>query len=239
MTQTPGTVVGDPASSRPRPDAERYSRIAIWLHWTIAALILFNLAVGFFMEDYKPPLKFIVIGAHISAGITVLMLTLVRIAWRLTHRPPALSATLKRWERVLAHTVHGCVYALMLILPLSGWALISANPPRGSVVAVEQARQFEEAKKAGLNARRPVTSGIARFWWVLPLPSVAPLANMGSEFSGVERQRWLHDLLVEAHYLGAMAMLALLALHVAGALKHQFVDRQPQLARMGLGRLPR
>lgn len=218
---------------------ERYSRTAIWLHWSIAVLVIFCLYVGFFMEDYPSPMKFVVITAHISAGITVLILTLVRIVWRITHRPPPLSPALSRWERGLARFVGFCFYAMMLILPLSGWALISANPPRDSVVAMEQARQFEEARKAGLNVRRPIVSGIARFWWLVPLPSIGPLANMGSEFSGVERQRQLHDTLDDAHALGALGILALLMLHVAGALKHQWIDKQNQLARMGLGKLSR
>lgn len=232
--------MNDATDDTRRPaDADRYTRTAMWLHWSIAALIGFNLCVGFFMEDIAPPMKFVVITAHVSAGISVLMLSLVRVVWRLTHRPPPLLPGLRRWERALAHAVHAGLYVMMVALPLSGWALISANPPKGSTVAIEQARQFEEAKKAGLQPRRPVMSGIARFWWVVPLPSIGPVADMGREFDGVERQRELHDGMVEAHGVGAWLMLALLALHVAGALKHQWFDRQGQLARMGVARRSR
>lgn len=141
---------------------------------------------------------------------------------------------MSQWERSLAHMTHFCIYIMMLILPLSGWALISANPPKGSVVAQEQARRFEEAKKAGAEGRAPFTSGTARFWWIAPLPAIAPIANMGAEFSGVERQHRLHELLVDGHALGGIAMILLVLLHVAGAFKHQFIDKKNQLARMGL-----
>ncbi len=62
--------------------ALRYTPVAIFLHWTIAAFILFNLSVGFFMEGFARPLKELVVPLHISSGITILALTLLRILWR-------------------------------------------------------------------------------------------------------------------------------------------------------------
>lgn len=227
--------MNDQESSNFKPSPDRYSSTAIWLHWMIAVPIIFNLSIGFFMEDFPIPLRFIVIGAHISAGITVLILTVCRIIWRILHRPPALSSTLRRWERNLAHMTHFCIYIMMVILPLSGWALISANPPKGSVVAQEQTRRFEEAKRAGVEGRAPFASGTARIWWIAPLPAIAPIANIGADFSGVERQHRLHELLADGHTLGGISMILLLLLHLAGALKHQFIDKENQLARMGLG----
>lgn len=111
-------------------DAQRYSAVAIALHWAIAALIIFNIAFGFFMEGFKPPLKGIVIPLHISSGMTVLALTVVRIIWRLTHKPPAFTAGMKSWERTAAHLAHGLLYFIMVAMPLTGWAIISAHPPR-------------------------------------------------------------------------------------------------------------
>ena len=66
----------------------RYTSTAILLHWAIAACILFNLAVGFFMEGLDPDARKVVVGLHISSGMTVLALTAIRIVWRLTHAPP-------------------------------------------------------------------------------------------------------------------------------------------------------
>ena len=105
---------------------DRYSRGAIWFHWIIAALVLVNLAIGLLHESLLDGVK----GAmplHFSIGITVLVLTLGRIAWRLTHRPPPLPAGMAACERIAAGATHAAFYALLLILPLSGWMLVSGK----------------------------------------------------------------------------------------------------------------
>ena len=66
------------------------------------------------------------VDAHKSTGITVLGLALLRLLWRLAHRPPPMPAAYSRWERLAAHTVHALFYALMLALPVSGWLHDSA-----------------------------------------------------------------------------------------------------------------
>ena len=68
--------------------AATYSRGAIWLHWTIAALILFNLAVGWVHDMFGPATKPVMMTLHKSFGVTIFFLTLVRIGWRLRHAPP-------------------------------------------------------------------------------------------------------------------------------------------------------
>lgn len=85
---------------------QRYTIVAIALQWTIALLIFFNLSLGFFMEGFEPQLRGIVVPLHISSGLSVLILTAIRVAWRLTHPPPPLADGLKRWERTAAHVVH-------------------------------------------------------------------------------------------------------------------------------------
>lgn len=105
---------------------DRYSRGAIWFHWIIAALVLTNLAIGLLHESLLEGVK----GAmpfHFSIGITVLVLTLARIAWRLAHRPPPLPVGMTAWERIAAQGTHVAFYALLLIMPLSGWMLISGK----------------------------------------------------------------------------------------------------------------
>jgi cytochrome b561 len=224
-------------SARPTQTTQevRYSRIAIWLHWLIALFILFNLSLGFVMEGLPPPARFIVVLGHISAGITVLALTIVRIAWRLANPPPPFADGVSGWERKLAHAVHFGLYALMLAMPLLGWALISANPPKGSPAALELVRQHQAAEAAGTaKGPPPFTSSTVRIWGIVPVPPIAPISAIGSRMSGVERQKQLHDGLVQAHALGAIVLLALLALHLGGVVKHQFIDRQDQLHRMGI-----
>jgi len=107
---------------------DRYSWGAIWLHWSIAALVLVNLALGLFHESLLDGIKW-VIPIHKSIGVTVLALTLLRLGWRLTHRPPPLPADMTGWERTAAKAVHWAFYALLLALPLTGW-MLSSDPAR-------------------------------------------------------------------------------------------------------------
>ena len=108
----------------------RYDAVAIALHWAVAALILGLVAVGFTMTGLKPgsPLQFQLYQGHKSLGITVLALTLLRLGWRLAHRPPPLLETMSPGERRLARAGHAALYLLMLAMPLLGWAVVSTSP---------------------------------------------------------------------------------------------------------------
>ena len=103
--------------------AERYSRGAIAFHWTIAVLVIFNLVVGLLHESV-PALRALM-PAHKAVGITVLALTLGRILWRVTYRPPPLPLGMPGWERAAAHVSHWAFYLLLFALPLTGWAMVS------------------------------------------------------------------------------------------------------------------
>jgi cytochrome b561 len=105
----------------------RYSSTAIAFHWTIAVLMIGNLAGGLLHESFGEAAEGAIIGLHKAIGVLVLVLSLARLAWRLGHRPPPLAATLKRWEIGLAHAVHWTFYVLMIALPLSGWLMVSAG----------------------------------------------------------------------------------------------------------------
>lgn len=108
----------------------RYDAIAIALHWAMAILILGLLVMGFVMTAQKPgsPLQFQLFQVHKSVGITVLALALLRLGWRLGHRPPPLPATMETWEKLAAHGGHAVLYLLMLGMPLAGWAVVSTSP---------------------------------------------------------------------------------------------------------------
>ena len=106
----------------------RYSAVAITLHWVIAALILYNLYIALQLDDLRGLAKFNLFQIHKSVGLTVLMLSLARLAWRLTHRPPPLPAETPRWEKFGAHAAHWALYALMIGIPLTGWVIVSASP---------------------------------------------------------------------------------------------------------------
>ena len=183
----------------------RYATVAIWLHWSIALLILTNLPLGFLIEASTKVQRQALVPLHISIGISILILTMARVLWRLTHRPPPFATGTAGWERGLAHLTHGLLYLMMLAMPLTGWAILSAHPPRPGVGPM--------------------------IWGLVRLPALGPIAHMEAG-----AQKGAHDAFAQMHWLGGWIMVALLALHVAAALKHQFHDRRPSLSRMGLGR---
>jgi len=107
----------------------RYDAVAITLHWVIALGILALIIMGLSMTHLglAPLAKFQLYQLHKSIGITVLLAVLLRILWRLSHRPPPLPA-MPPLEKAAAEGTHGLLYVLMLIIPLSGWALVSVSP---------------------------------------------------------------------------------------------------------------
>lgn len=106
----------------------RYTDTAIALHWLIAVLIGTAYALGLYMVDLKiSPAKLQYFSWHKWLGITVLAFAVLRLAWRLTHRPPPLPASTPRWQALAASAGHWALYALLFLIPLSGWAYSSAS----------------------------------------------------------------------------------------------------------------
>lgn len=115
---------------KPATRGPGYTRVAVSLHWLIALLIVLNLALGFWMhaaiED--PDSRSAAVGAfqwHKSLGLLILGLSLLRGLWRLRHPPPPHPTG--GWQGRLAGAVHGLLYLLMLLIPLSGWLMVSAQ----------------------------------------------------------------------------------------------------------------
>lgn len=108
----------------------RYGAVAMSLHWVTALLILSLLALGWTMTGLPPgsPQQFKLFQLHKSLGVTVFVLTAVRLAWRLHHGVPALPASMPDWERKAALLGHLGLYALAFGLPLTGWAVVSSSP---------------------------------------------------------------------------------------------------------------
>lgn len=108
--------------------AAGYTRTAVALHWLIALLILAAFPLGLYMHGLPlSPSKLRLFSYHKWMGITVLVLAASRVAWRLAHRPPELPATMPQWERSAAQAVHWLLYALIFLVPLSGWLMSSAT----------------------------------------------------------------------------------------------------------------
>lgn len=106
----------------------RYTSVAVALHWLIALAILCNLGLGLYMADLAiSPTKLRLYSYHKWMGISIFLLVLVRILWRLTHRPPEMPSHMAPLERLLAHAAHGGLYLLTLAVPLSGWLFSSAK----------------------------------------------------------------------------------------------------------------
>lgn len=109
---------------------KRYSDVAIGLHWLIALLIIGLVAVGKFMTglDNDEPLRFTLTQLHKSLGITVLLLSVVRLLWRFGHRPPAHPRGMPVSQRRASELVHGLLYLCLFLVPISGWILVSVSP---------------------------------------------------------------------------------------------------------------
>lgn len=184
-----------------KPD--KYTDIAVLLHWLIALLIICNIVLGLGAGYVPDAIVRPMIDLHKSIGITVLALAFIRFFWRFSHKPPPLPAEYARWERYLAHIAHVLLYVLIFALPVTGWIYTSAR---------HQA------------ALQPM-----QLYWVIPWFQLGFVTGLDPATKAM-----VHALFGKIHTLLAYTLMAVLALHVLGALKHQFIDRSPQLRRMWL-----
>ena len=171
-------------------EGKRYSAIAMTLHWVIAALIVVQLCLGWYMNELVPdhsPAQDRIQDIHVTVGLSVLILVLVRIGVRLTHPAPPLPSGMPAWERWLAHASHFVFYVLILVMPLTGWALVSVR--------------HEDIPFFGLA------------WPAMPM--LGHLAKPEARAIGGQLKH------IHIFILVWIALINL-ALHVAGAIKHQF-----------------
>jgi cytochrome b561 len=180
---------------------QRYTRLAMLLHWLIAIGIIANVALAWIWPHLADEQVRPAIDVHKSIGITLLGLAIMRLLWRLTHRPPAYPPSYQPWERAASHIVHGALYLMIFLMPLSGWIMDSA---------------FKDAAKFPM-----------RWFGLFEWPRIAAIQHLDP----ATRDR-VHDLFGLTHVVGAYALYALFVLHVGGALKHQWIDREKELQRM-------
>ncbi|MDR7008053.1 cytochrome b (plasmid) [Paraburkholderia strydomiana] len=169
--------------------ATGYDGVAKFLHWLVVVLITAQFIIGWTMPDiHKGTRPEGLIAWHLGVGATLVAAVILRIVWRLTHRPGP--APVSPLLRTVSHVTHGLLYLALVIVPVLGWANASS---RGWSV-----------KLAGL----------------LPYPSISPVgSSVGHEMGDI-------------HGYLAWALLALIGLHVAGALYHRFILKDLVLQRM-------
>lgn len=176
----------------------RYNDGAIAIHWVTALLVVAQIYIGFvFAGMERGPERGEWFTWHKTLGAAILALSLIRLGWRLAHKPPPYPESLPHWERVAATWNHRLFYFLLIALPLTGLATISAGE-----------------------------SGVTELLGGIPLPLIPGLPEAAGEQLG-----GLHELLV-------FITIALVVLHAAAALKHQFVDRARAAGRMPPFRAP-
>ncbi|HEY3948419.1 YceI family protein [Phenylobacterium sp.] len=107
--------------------SRRYATVAIVLHWLIALAIAAQVSLAWRFKGDHSPTGFALTQLHKSIGVTILVLSLIRLGWRLTNPPPPEPAALKPWERGLSLVVHWGFYVIMIGMPLTGWIMVSAS----------------------------------------------------------------------------------------------------------------
>jgi cytochrome b561 len=112
------------------PSSTSYGTVAKTLHWLIAAAIVSTLMVGWTMTSLprNDPHIFALFQWHKSIGITIFLLGLFRLGWRLTHSAPPLPTKMPRWEKFAARATHVLFYVLIIGMPLTGWVIVSTSP---------------------------------------------------------------------------------------------------------------
>lgn len=105
---------------------KQFGIITILLHWLMALLIIGLLALGLYMVRMPISLqKLQYYGWHKEIGILVLMLAVVRLAWRLRNINPTLDS-IPVWEQLAARAVHWLFYFFMFAMPITGWMITSS-----------------------------------------------------------------------------------------------------------------
>ncbi|GLS19963.1 cytochrome b561 [Labrys miyagiensis] len=187
----------------PARPSQRYTWVAIILHWVMALGILALAVMGLAMTHLtlSPMRLFQLYQLHKSVGITILLAAFLRLAWRLMNHPPKLPTAMPAIERMAAAGGHLLLYVFLFALPLTGWALVSASVFNIPTV----------------------------LYGVVPWPHLPFLSTL-TDKAPVEA------VFKTVHAYGAWALIALVSLHAAAALRHHFILGDDVLLRMLPGR---
>lgn len=167
---------------------DTYNTVAIWLHWSMAALILANLALGLTHEHVEEGLSHRMMWFHKSIGLTVLLLAIFRLVWRLTHRMPALPDHMPGWEKWGARISHWSLYAIFVALPAVGWLMSSASPRNAPIPFWGlEAPKWPAFQAMDMAARKAITHDFNEWherlaWALLALVVIHVLAALRHHF---------------------------------------------------------
>lgn len=178
-------------SRRWKNTPDSWGTIARSFHWLIAALILIQLVIGKVADEMAlSPQKLDLFVWHKSIGVSILLLALLRLLWRIGNAPPVPLPGTPPWETLLARIGHTLLYALLFAVPVSGWWISDSS-------------------------RIPFKA-----FWIVPMPDWLPT------------DRTIQELAEDVHGMLIIALLAVLAIHIAAALRHHFLLRNNTLRRM-------
>ncbi|GAB4180145.1 MAG: cytochrome b [Wenzhouxiangellaceae bacterium] len=106
---------------------KRYDPVAQLLHWVVALGVILQFIWAWRIDEADSrAVEYALVVQHKSIGMLVLMLAVLRILWRLFHRPPPLPSGTPAWQRAVSSMVHWALYVLIIAQPLSGWIWSSA-----------------------------------------------------------------------------------------------------------------
>ena len=170
---------------------DRYTRLAMLLHWLLAIAIVVSFVVGLQMVDMKMSvLRLKLFNWHKWAGICILTLSALRLLWRLTHRPPA-ELPMPAWQRRLSRATHGLLYLLFFATPLVGWAYSSAAGFPVVLFGVLPLPDFVTPSKELAEAIKPWHGLLAKTLALLVLVHVAGVAkHQWLDRDGILRRMW-------------------------------------------------
>ena len=108
---------------------DTYSSVAKFLHWAIAILMMALVLGGAVMTNFNLPdtMKSAAVQSHKLAGFLVLFLVIIRVYWTLTRPSPPLPSTTPVSQKIVARLTHFILYAAMIVIPIAGWAFVSAS----------------------------------------------------------------------------------------------------------------
>lgn len=134
--------------------SRRYKPGAQAFHWVTALLIFIVVPVGLIFSEYKetPGSRDAYVSVHKTLGLVIFAIVIARIVYRLMNRPPALPGRMADWERLLSHASHWLLYAVLIVMPVSGYIMASASSHPISILGLFDFPQLPISKDVGENA---------------------------------------------------------------------------------------